>query len=115
MRTLLYIAWGLFPLLFLLIALWAKLEQIADKHQRQNPGDFLRQAGFLLICVGISIVIDLFVLEPLVSSLASEWFPLWFFQLLLFPFVLLMLARIIGPSETIRINKVRHVSKNRVK
>ena len=52
MRTALYIIWFLIPTCFFLLALWAKLEQIGNRAQKQNPGDFLKQAYFVLLRPG---------------------------------------------------------------
>ena len=111
MHTFLYIIWALLPLFFFIMALWAKLEQISNKDKRQNPGDFFRQGLFVTACVIIAVLIDQTVLESFVQSLAPDFMPLGFFQIILLPIILLVAAKVYGPSKTIRITKPPHPSR----
>ena len=113
MRTALYIIWLLFPAFFFAMALWARLEQISDKSKKENPGDFMRQGFFVLLCVGVCVFIDRTVLERLAQSIWPEWLPLGFYQVILLPLVLLIGAKAIGPSKEIRIDRAPHPSRRK--
>lgn len=105
MLTLLYVIWFLIPLFFFSIALWSTLESAGGKHKRENPGDFFRQGVFALVCVLISVAIDQTVLEGLVGTFSPDFIPLGVYQVLLLPFILYLAARILGPTQDIRIKK----------
>ena len=105
MRTLLYGIWFLFPAFFFVMAFWSYLEKISNKHKKENPGDFLSQGIFVLICVAICIIIDQFALESFWQSLLSDYVPLGFLQILLLPAVLYIGAMLIGPSKAILIDR----------
>ncbi len=115
MRTFIYGVWALLPLFFFLMALWAKLEQISDKQRKQNPGDLVKQGAFVLVCVLVSILIDQFVLESLAESIAPSIIPLGFYQVILLPVVLLIAAKIAGPTKAVSITKSPHPTQNRKK
>ena len=108
MRTALYIIWFLFPAFFLLLALWGKLEQMGNKQKAQNPGDFFKQGVFVLFCVIIAVFIDQQILEGLVSSFSPDFIPLGFYQVLLLPLLLLVAAKLVGPTTTISLKKKQH-------
>lgn len=108
MTAALYILWFLIPAFFFLLALWAKLEQLGGSVKKQNPKDFFQQGFFVLVCVLICVVIDRYILADLVNNFAPEIMTLGFFQAILLPAVLLIGAKIIGPTQEILIG-----SKNR--
>ena len=113
MTKALYIVWFLFPLFFFGIALWSKLEEVSTKKaKRENPGDFLQQGLFVLACVIVSVLIDQFVLESIVSHF-PDFAPLGFYQIILLPLVLLVAAMTVGPSEKIRISKPPNLSQRK--
>lgn len=101
----LYAAWAACPLLFFGMALWGRLEQASGRAQKQNPGDFLRQGVFLIICVAAAYLIDAYALERAVTYASPRSIPLWFYRVLLFPLILLVAAMVIGPSKDIKIAK----------
>ncbi len=105
MHTALYVIWFLIPTCFFLLALWAKLEQISNRSRAQNPGDLLRQGYFVLASVLVSVLIDHFILEKVVISISPTWLPIGFYRIILLPMVLLLGAKIAGPSKDIRIAK----------
>jgi hypothetical protein len=113
MTTFFYSIWLGSALLYLLMALWAKLEQISNKQKHQNPGDFYSQGIFLAVCAALTIAIDHFFLQSLVANMAPEWLPLWFFRLLLFPAVIYLAAITFGPSKKILISRAPQVSNKR--
>ncbi|MCB0311568.1 MAG: hypothetical protein KDD42_10045, partial [Bdellovibrionales bacterium] len=95
------------PAFFFAIGIWSALEKFSSsrKTRTENPKDFFRQGFFVLGCVAICILIDLTILEDIVSAVSSEWLPLGFYQMILLPIVLLVGARLIGPSKDITIPK----------
>lgn len=103
MRGFLYFIWCLLPLFFFGMALWSKLESISNKHKRENTGDAMRSGLFSTLCVLLAVAIDQYLLEGLVQTYSPESIPLWFYQVLLLPAVLLVAAKIIGPTAEIRI------------
>lgn len=105
MHTAIYIVWAIIPIFFFILALWAKLEQVSNKSKRQNPGDFLRQGTFVLVCVFISLLIDHYLLNWAFEAFSPEWIPLGFYQIILLPLVLCIAASAFGPSRDLRIKK----------
>lgn len=105
MTTALYIIWFLFPLFFLLMALWAFLERLSGKRDRQDGSDALKQGLFVLCCVLVAVAIDMYVLPDLVESLAPDWIPLGFFQVILLPVIFYLGALVFGGSKEILIGK----------
>lgn len=111
MQTALYVIWFLIPLFFFVMALWCWLEEMGGKTKKENPGDFLKQGLFVLACVLISIVIDRYALEAVVTSVLNDWVPLGFVQIMLLPIVLYVGALLLGPSKEILIGKAPHPTK----
>ena len=107
-----YILWGLIPLFFFLMALWSYLEKTAGKKKHERPGDLFNQGLFVGFCVGLSMLIDYFVLPGIVESLIGDMIPYGVFQLILLPTVLYLAAKIIGPTKAIQISKAPLVSKS---
>jgi hypothetical protein len=103
MRSVLYILWFALPTIFFLMALWTKLERMGGEGKKGNASDLFSQGVFLLCCVLLAVLIDQTVLEDLVSEFVSDSLPLGFFQFFLFPFILLIGAKIVGPSKKILI------------
>ena len=110
MQTFLYVIWFLVPVFFLGVALWSKLEQMSGKHKRENPMDFVKQGGFVLICSVLCLLIDQYVISTLNEESLPSWLPVNFIRIVLFPVVLYVAAIIIGPTKEIRIEKAGHPS-----
>jgi len=109
MHTALYMVWFAIPGFFLLTALWAFLEHTTNrKGPKQNPADNFKQFLFVALCVGIAVLIDQTVLPDLVKNMAPDWIPLGFFEVLLLPFVLLLGAKIIGPTKEVKREMKKH-------
>lgn len=85
------------------------LEVWSGKDKKENPGDIFKQGTFLLICSGLSLVIDRNLLPWLSASLPS-WTPPMLLSVLLLPVVLYLTALLIGPTRVIRIQKPSHPS-----
>jgi hypothetical protein len=103
MQSVLYIVWFSIPSLFFLLALWVKLERVSGRTKTENPKDLFNQGLFTLGCVFLSVIIDKFFLAGIVASLAGDIFPLGFYKVFLLPLILLLAAKIVGPSKKILI------------
>ena len=104
MHTALYIIWFTLPTIFFFLALWSKLEQIGGHHKRDNPSDLFHQGLFILVCVFVCVVVDQTILADLVLSTVGDSVPLGFFQAFLLPLMLLLGAKVVGPSRKILIS-----------
>ena len=113
LQKVLYVLWFLLPLFFFSLALWSKLEQVGGKKQQDHPSDFIRQGIFVLICVCIAIGIDQYLLKYFYDSLGLTFAPFGFFQVLLLPFVLVVAAKVVGPTKDIQISKSPNPSKGK--
>ena len=115
LRTVLQVIWWLFPVSFILLALWAKLEKISHKGNKgtEDIASYLRQAVFLTVCAGVTTLVDLYILEPEIKPLLPEIVPFELCQIVLFPFILWIVAMITGGTKPIKIEKISHVSKRR--
>lgn len=102
MLYLLYLLWLSLPLFFFGFALWGKLEAISNKDKHENSGDFFRQGVFVSLCVGLAVLIDKFALESFVENYSPEFMPLGFWQVILLPAILVLGAKLIGPTKAIR-------------
>ncbi len=111
MSNVIYAIWGLIPLILLLMALWSYLEKVSGKKRQERPGDLFRQALFTALCVLVSIGIDLYFLPMLVDSILTDYIPYGVYQIILFPAVLFIAAKLIGPTKDITINKVTDTDK----
>lgn len=106
MRTALYVIWFLLPLFFLLVSLWTFLEKKSGGDSRKDKAsEFFGQAMFALLCVGIAVAIDQYMLQGFVAAVSPDWIPLGFYQIVLLPFVLYVAALAIGPSKQIFITR----------
>lgn len=115
MITFLYILWFLVPLFLFILSAWNKLEQIGNKNDKGQPGFLFKQGLFTLICAFVSLLVDQHLLENLHNTIGIEWVPLGFLQIILFPIVLYIGALLLGPSKTIKITKITHVTEKRRK
>ena len=115
MPNFLYIIWFLLPIFFFVIALWSWLEKKGKKHGKaENPGDFLGQGVFVLVCVFICVGLNEYVLEDLSKLFFDSVTALSFIRVIILPLVLLIAAKIAGPTKQIRISKAPN-SKNRLR
>ena len=112
-QKVLYVIWFLFPVFFLLMALWSKLEQVGGKKRQEHPEDFLRQGVFVLCCVLVAVGINEYVLPRVVAAYSPEAVPLQFYQVVLLPLVLLIGAKIMGPTSDLKISKPPDLSRKR--
>ncbi|MCB0318612.1 MAG: hypothetical protein KDD56_07630 [Bdellovibrionales bacterium] len=117
LRTVLQIIWWLFPIFFVFLALWAKLEKISHKGTRATDSavQYLKQSVFLFVCALVTTIFDLYVLEPEIKPLLPDFVPFELCQIVLFPLTLWIMAMITGGSKPIKIEKISHVSKKQRK
>lgn len=106
MRTALYLLWLLVPALFFVLALWIKLERLSGESKKESASDLLNQGLFTLGCAVASIAIDQLFLQDIIEATVGDLFPLGFYQFFLFPLVLLLGAKVVGPSRKILIPQV---------
>lgn len=115
MDLLLYCIWIGFPVLFLLIALWSKLEQKtiqkAGKRENKEPGDILKQFFFVSGCSLVVFLLDRYLSNSVVAPMLPSFIPLPMYRLLLYPVVLYLAAVSVGGSKPIRITKSSHPSR----
>ena len=104
MQTFLHIVWILFPAFFFVMALWAKLEQFSKSARKQNPGDFFKQGLFIAACSLLAFIIDLNFLRSFNDSFVP-FLPLLLLQIVLYPFILLIGAKLLGPSKDILVGR----------
>ena len=103
MRTALYALWLAVPALFFSLSLWIKLEKLSGEKKKESSADLINQGIFTLGCAIVSIIIDQLFLQDLIEATVGDLFPLGFYQFFLFPLVLLIGAKIVGPSSKILI------------
>lgn len=83
------------------MALWIKLERVSGKTKTENPKDLFNQGLFTLGAVFAAVFIDKFFLASIVETIGLDLFPLGFYQVLLLPLILLVAAKLVGPSKGI--------------
>lgn len=110
MTIALYSIWALIPLLLFLMALWSYLEKTAGKKKQERPGDLFRQAIFTTVCCLASIALDQYCLPIVLTDIFTEYLPYGVYQVILYPAVLFVGAKIIGPSKAIMISKAPEAS-----
>lgn len=102
MHLALYIIWFAVPVAFFGLALWSKLEQMSSGGSRgRDGGDLGRQGIFVLVAALLALAIDRYLVLPHAATVLPSWLPTGVVQIALFPLVLLVQARLIGPSQDI--------------
>ncbi len=99
-----YTVWCLFPIFFILVALWGFLEKFSDKSSRDDISDYLKQALFLTICVAVSVFIDRKAIASIAEIVPLE-IPILYYRIILFPFVMFILGKLTGGSIKIEVEK----------
>lgn len=102
----LHIVFLIFPLIYLLIALWSYLERMGDKlkNKGKDAGLFLKQGVFLLIGAIITILIDVKIYPDLLPSLPL---PPLMVRVLTFLVILFVMSKLVGGTEakSLKLNK----------
>lgn len=70
--------------------------------RKDEASDLFKNAIFVLGCIGVSYLVEIYLLETL-ASIFVGFLPLGFLQALTLPCVLWLGAMLIGPSMQIRI------------
>ena len=102
---LLYGLWSLVPVFFFGMWLWCTLEKVSGRKIEMNISFLWRQAAFTLICVFITMLLDMCWLRDFEVPFLQEYLPQWFWRVMLFPVVLLVMARIVGSSKQLKISE----------
>ena len=113
MRTALYVIWFLIPAFFFLMALWSLLERWSGRPKKENSEDFAKQGAFVLVCVVACVLLDQYAIEAFHREFLQGLVPLGFLQVILLPVVFFIGAKLIGPSQEIRISKAPHPSEKK--
>lgn len=109
MQIALWIIWILVPVTYLLMAVWAKLEQIGKKSRKhpREAGELFRQAVFTSACVAIAFFIDIFMLEQAIEPLLPSFLPIGIVKILLLPIILYLAALMVGGKKQVRIESAK--------
>jgi len=113
-----YALWILAPLFFIILILWAQLERWSGRNNRDDIGNFFRQALFLSACTIISIAVDKYSLRWIADQLEALSMPYLFYRLVLFPIVVFVLGKCIGGSKKIEVENnplLKHSRDRRVR
>jgi hypothetical protein len=114
MTSALYIVWFLIPTFFFLMALWSQLEKLSGRPKKENSEDFFRQGFFVLGCVLVAVLMERYAIDYITNSIFQGFVPKGVWQVLLLPIIFLIAAKLLGPSQEIRIGKAPHPSARKV-
>ena len=114
MHTALYIVWFVIPTFFFLMALWSSLEKLSGRPKKENSEDFFKQGLFVLGCVLLAVLIERYAIDFITNSLFQGIVPKGVWQVLLLPLILLVAAKILGPSQDIKIGRAPRPSERKV-
>lgn len=103
MRTFLYFIWFGVPTVFMVMALFSQLEIWSGKAHRGEAGSSFRQGLFVLLCSFSSFFIDQYFLEDLVTTFLDPFVPLILAQIILFPIILFLAAKLVGGTKPLQI------------
>jgi hypothetical protein len=107
MSTFLHIIWFSLPAIYVVIAVWAKLEAWSGKSNRGQVSGYLKQALFLFVCALLALSIEVYFLEDLVVTYLDPIIPLDLARIILLPLILLAAAQLLGGSKPIQIQSNR--------
>ena len=107
MLTFLYIVWFAPAVVFFIMAIWAQLEIWSGKAVKGEVKSYLKQMIFVLICAGVTVMIEQYFLADFVMSYLDPFVPLGLAQIVLFPLILLLSAKLIGGSKPIQLQSNR--------
>jgi len=114
MRTALYVIWFLIPSFFFLMALWSQLEKLSGRQKKENAEDFFKQGIFVLGCVLFAALIETYSLDFVTNAIFQGMVPKGVLQVLLLPLILFIAAKLLGPSQELRIGKAPRPSERKV-
>ena len=85
----------------LLVVGWEALDLLARGKKCKHTWHQLRQVFFVCVAIGVAVLVDLYVLDAVCSLPEFDWLPRGVFQILLLPTILLLMSRLVGPSDPI--------------
>lgn len=91
-----YVIWLLVPLFFVYSSLRAAIRKSLKRPGREYPGEFLNQAVFTAIALGVAIGIDQTVFEDIITLVGFDLVNVNVARWLLYPAVLVLLAYLNG-------------------
>ena len=89
-----YVIWAILPLVLFALALWALAKPVFGVQGREYSGDYMKQALFCAVCLGIAIGIDAVYLNTLLESFDPEDQTAMIGHWVLYPGVLLAAAQL---------------------
>lgn len=107
MLTFLHIVWFLPAVVFLVMALWAQLEIWSGKTGKGEVKSYLKQMIFVLICAGITMLIERYFLADFVVTYLDPFVPIGLAQIILFPLILLIFAKLVGGTKPVQLQSKR--------
>jgi hypothetical protein len=114
MHAALYIVWFAIPTFFFLMALWSSLEKLSGRPKKENPEDFFKQGLFVLGCVLLAVLIETYAIDFITNSIFQAIVPKGVWQVLLLPLILLIAAKLLGPSQDIKIGRAPRPSERKI-
>jgi len=103
----LYIFWFALPALFLTLAFLNKLQEMEGYAKKDGFKDLINQFLFVFACAVMTVFLDRQFIPWLAEDLLGNFFPLLLLRMLLFPTVLFLGAKLIGPTRRIMIGGKR--------
>jgi hypothetical protein len=115
MQNFIYGLWLLIPVTYFLIILWSKLENIGKKKKQKEIADFFNQLYFVIVTVGVSFLLDIYIVDNIAAMDIFSAFPRNMLRFFVLPCTFMVLSKIIGPSKDIRIKDAPNLSARYVK
>jgi hypothetical protein len=103
-QTAIYLLWLVLPLCLYLCTLWSLLER-KRKGKTTETGDLARNSLFVTVAVAASFIVHRYLVIPLYDGGGIPGIPKQLADIATFPLVLILSAKIAGPSRLIRIEK----------
>lgn len=114
-NLILYSLWIGIPLIFLLLLVWNKLEEMSGKKRSFHYHDMMSQLIFLCVCGAVSWLIDTYLLMPKIEIVTEFGLPKGLVRIGVYFLVLIAIGTIYGPSKTLRVGEEKvqlHKKKN---
>ena len=108
--------WFLPAVFFVFVYLFAVLEKASGKKVRKDYKDYLRQVVFLLFIGVATLLVDMFLMPSFLEKVVGDMLPHPYFRLVLFPFMVLIGAKLIGgtKAQEIKVNRtIDYKARNR--
>lgn len=116
LNFLLFSLWVGIPLIFLLLLVWNKLEEMSGKKRSFHYHDMMSQFIFLCICGVVSWLIDTYLLSPRIDQVSAFGLPPGLVRIAAYFLVLIAIGSAYGPSKTLRVGEEKvHLHKKKSK